>query len=310
MVVPKFQQYEEGDAILKSELVDEEYLRNNYRNEEETETAKGDAVTVNNVTYPMPDEYYAIESPYEQLEYVNKFITTIDLGISMDEVEQKIATGELDVSLTESDKRLVDRREARQERYRLLDVGLPKMTPLSDKPPVKVSFLPDEGENAEPGWSRKRRQEYLKAMLGGVEQPEILKYLGLGDAEQPEILEYEDEIDDTWRPNDFSASPEFPSEQPGRQRLDPSKRAMEDFSPPSPSARSIETQGEEQVSPEESIKATFSQKLSPERMEKALRILTPYGPEEGLRRLQETDPEVARQIEQHGHHTDDAPPAR
>ena len=126
VVVPKFQQYEEGDAILKSELVDEEYLRNNYRNEEETETAKGDAVTVNNVTYPMPDEYYAIESPYEQLEYVNKFITTIDLGISMDEVEQKIATGELDVSLTESDKRLVDRREARQERYRLLDVGAPK----------------------------------------------------------------------------------------------------------------------------------------------------------------------------------------
>lgn len=300
VVVPKFQQYEEGDAILKSELVDEEYLKDYYESGEEEE--KGDSVIVNNVTYPMPDEYYAIESPYERLEYTTKFVYTKELGISMDEVEQKVARGELDVSLNESEKEMLDRREASLKRRHLLDLGLPKMPPLSDKPPVKVRFLLDEGENAkpewsrQPGWLRKNRQEHLKEMLG--------------DAGQPEISDYEDGIGGARGTNDFSSSPEFPSEQPEGQRVDPPKQAMADLVPSSLPAKGIETHDEAHVSPEERIKAAVGQQLSPERMEKAVSILNQYGPEEGLRRLQKADSEVATQLERHSNHTVDRPSTR
>ena len=83
VVVPKRHQYEEGDAMLKSEIVDEEYLRNHYRSEgridQEILLDKGPTVKVlvNNVTYPIPDEYYEIENPYEQSEYITKFVKTL-----------------------------------------------------------------------------------------------------------------------------------------------------------------------------------------------------------------------------------------
>ena len=300
VVVPRFQQYEEGDAILKSELVDDEYLKDYYGSGEEKEMTKGDAVIVNNVTYPMPDEYYAIESPYEQLEYVNKFMATIELGISMAEVEQKVASGKLDVSLDESEKEMLDRKEARLKRRNLLDLGHPKMPPLSDTPPVKVSFLADEGENTkpewsrEPGWSRKSRQQHLKEMSR--------------DAGQPEISEYEDGIGDVSHANDFSFAPEFSSEQPEGQRFDQPKRAMGDYVLPSPPVKSIETNA--QVLPEERIKEAVGEQLSPERLEKALSILNQYGPEEGLRRLRQADSEVATQLERHSKHADAPPPTR
>ena len=46
---------------------------------------------------------------------------------------------------------------------------------------------------------------------------------------------------------------------------------------------------------EASLKAQFSS----ERFERAMDTLEQYGPEEGLRRLKENDPEVAKQVEQH-----------
>ena len=46
---------------------------------------------------------------------------------------------------------------------------------------------------------------------------------------------------------------------------------------------------------EASLKAQFPS----ERFERAMDTLEQYGPEEGLRRLKENDPEVAKRIEQH-----------
>ena len=286
VVVPKFQQYEEGDAILKSELIDEEYLKRYYGSGKEKEMAKGDAVTVNDVTYPMPDEYYDIENPYEREEYANKFGASLELGISMDEIEQKIASGELDMSLSESQKRMVDEIEAMNERarlsYQIHTLTLPKMPPLSDKPPVKVSFLPDEGEAAKRGWARKAQRKQDR----------------LGDVAQPQLSEYESGMDDTRRSNHRSVSPELPSELPKQQRVIPSKQAMQDSLTSSP--ESLETLIKAQISPEERMKAIFSEKLSPEH----------DAPDEKLRRLREADSEGAKQRERHNNHADDPPPAR
>ena len=62
-----------------------------------------------------------------------------------------------------------------------------------------------------------------------------------------------------------------------------------------PTNQHSDTPGEIQNNLETSLKA----QLSPERFERAMSTLERYGPEEGLRRLRETDPEVANQIERH-----------
>lgn len=48
---------------------------------------------------------------------------------------------------------------------------------------------------------------------------------------------------------------------------------------------------------EEDIKTAFRDQFSPERFNRALQTLNQYGTEEGLRRLKESDPEVAKRIE-------------
>ncbi len=57
--------------------------------------------------------------------------------------------------------------------------------------------------------------------------------------------------------------------------------------------KSPDTTGEIQSNMETALKAQFSS----ERFERTMDTLEQYGPEEGLRRLRETDPEVAKQIE-------------
>ena len=47
------------------------------------------------------------------------------------------------------------------------------------------------------------------------------------------------------------------------------------------------------------LEASLKEQFSSERFERAMSTLDRYGPEEGLRRLRENDPEVAKQIEQH-----------
>ena len=63
----------------------------------------------------------------------------------------------------------------------------------------------------------------------------------------------------------------------------------------------IEVDLEKQLTPElptaEGVETQLSERFSPERLEKAREVLERYGPEEGMRRLREDDPEVAAQFE-------------
>ena len=63
--------------------------------------------------------------------------------------------------------------------------------------------------------------------------------------------------------------------------------------PDIPTNKSPDTPGEIQSNLETTLKAQFSS----ERFDRAMNTLDQYGPEEGLRRLRENDPEIARQIE-------------
>ena len=65
--------------------------------------------------------------------------------------------------------------------------------------------------------------------------------------------------------------------------------------PDIPTTPSPDKLGEIQSNLENTLKAQFSS----ERFERAMDTLNRYGPEEGLRRLRENDPEVANQIERH-----------
>ena len=49
----------------------------------------------------------------------------------------------------------------------------------------------------------------------------------------------------------------------------------------------------------EGLEASLKEQFSSERFERAMSTLDRYGPEEGLRRLRENDPEVAKQVERH-----------
>ena len=66
----------------------------------------------------------------------------------------------------------------------------------------------------------------------------------------------------------------------------------------------IEAELEKQLTPEPpmaaGIETQLSERFAPERLEKAREVLERYGPEEGMRRLREDDPEVATQFER-GH---------
>ena len=52
----------------------------------------------------------------------------------------------------------------------------------------------------------------------------------------------------------------------------------------------------------EGFEASLKEQFSSERFERAMDTLEQYGPEEGLRRLRENDPEVAKQVEKARHH--------
>jgi hypothetical protein len=148
IIVPSQYQYEEGNAVLRSELDVPEKLKPSSSHITST-------IGINGVEYNLPEEYYIIEDRYERELYKRKFITAKELGGSMAEVEKQIAAGNLDVSLSEAQKRFVDQQEAERERIGML---APVAPPMSDKIPVKVSFLQDEDKEAIPipGWMRKR----------------------------------------------------------------------------------------------------------------------------------------------------------
>ncbi len=263
VIVPENSQYEEGDEILESELDPPELMQ------AEPPPAPSPLLIIRGVEHYAPEEYYSIVDPYERLEYTNKFVASIELGISMEDVEKKIAAGELDVSLSEAEKKMVDEEEAGGERVRSLDMGN-QTPPMSDTPPVKVSFLPDNGDTS-PGWSRKNEAVLWKSILEDMEGAEsVVNESGINE--------------DTDLPPVRSDSPLSPSNLPDMLKPTPSRPSVAEL--------------EKQLTPG-GIEAELSEGLSPERFDKAQQLIDQYGSEEGLRRLRKSDPEAARRFERH-----------
>ena len=261
VIVPEDMQYREGDAILRSEL--DPLILEAFEQDQRP-------APVEVAGEPVPDEYYAIEDPYERLEFVRKVMLSRISKTSLAEIEAKIAKGEIDVSLSAKAKENVDNNEAMKERGRML-LSFAKPAP-SDKPPVKVSFLPDEGEDALPGWMRKM-QGTLPSGSGETE-------FG-GDYSTTDPFSEGSINEDASGAPVRSDVPTSPSDLPD---------IVKPISPQSVAdlEKQLTTQG---------IEAELSKGLSPERFDKAQQLIDQSGTEEGLRRLWEMDPEAARQFE-------------
>lgn len=264
VIVPKWAQYEEGDAILESEL-DPPQIG------EAALAAKPwllRKLIIDGVEHSPPDEFYSIEDPYERAEYFKKFDYSVENNLSMAEVEKQLAQGELDVSLTDDEKSRIAQSEIEAERSKLLTVSGPE---LSDTPPVKVSLLPDEGEDALPGWMRKEEDN---SQQNGEDK--VLSELSYSETD--------------------SGSNGNISDDPGQELTNvPSLLDSPDMAkstPPLPSVADLE----KQVTPQ-GIEAQLREQLSPEQLGKAQQLIDEFGTEEGLRRLRESDPNAARRLE-------------
>ena len=265
VLVPEGLQYEEGDVISKSEFLTPAF----YEDHETPQPGEGALYILGEVEYPLPDDYYAIEDKYLREEYFEKFAWSIKNGVSMEEVEKKVATGELDFSLSKEQKRLVDEHEAMKQRMQMLDMG--GAPPVFDKPPVKVQFLPDNAVGAPPGWMRKQDGSLPSAM---------------GEVIYDRNDSGADTIDDATAAQVQSDMPISPSDLSSVVEL--SRRDELGAEPPQPSAPPSVEQ----------IEARLKQRLSPQQFGNAQQLIDQYGTEEGLRRLREMDPEAARQFEQ------------
>ena len=252
--VPRDWQYEEGDQILQSELISQDFFA-------EEEPWRGAVMNIQGVEYPFPEEYYSIEDPYERDEYSNKFAYSIKNKVSMVEIEKKVAKGELDFSLSEEAKRYADASKTKRERARRLTPNLP---PVSDLPPVKVSFLPDD-EARRPGWMQKQELNAWQSILAGEEEGSR-------------------EIFDGGNINEDASG------SPVRSDVPTSPSDLSDMVKPTPSPSSV-ADIEKQLTPQ------GIEGVSPDRFDKAQQLIDEYGTEEGLRRLREMDPETARQFE-------------
>ena len=108
-------------------------------------------------------------------------------------------------------------------------------------------------------------------------------------AEQPPFVEPEPPLSDliptsTWGestiPNTENRSVAAPTVEP--------EKILAELSPEPPA-----------LPTEEELETALRERFSPERFERAMTTLERYGPEEGLRRLREADPEVAEQVERY-----------
>ncbi len=285
VIVPRDAQYAEGDAISRSEL-DPPILGEAARYQKSWWARN--KLIIEGVDYYPPEEYYSMADPYEREEYFNKFTWSIEHGISMAEVEKKVAQGELDFSLSEDAKKHVDQRLAIVERSKMLAPGAPP--PLSDKPPVKVSFLPDEGEFALPGWMRKQELQALnvgRSILadGGEASGAIFDEGSLnGDASGASVRS-----DNPLSPSDLSGVVESTFTHRSKPGIETSNKAATP-----PTAENVETQLREQLSRFDKAQQLF---------DKAQQLIGRYGSEEGLRRFREMHPEAAAQFERRHRNT-------
>lgn len=278
VAVDKDDQYKDGDAILRSDLITRSHpwgFSEDQVNEKRSEEFK---FIKDGVEYTMPDEYFTLDE-YERDEYFKKFRLTLDYGISMDEVEAKIAAGELDASLTDAEKKQIEARlsieaailEEEKHRAGLLDPLGPKPT-LSDLPPVNVTFKPEAeyGHTLPESRSQIDDDGFWESVLADVETAS-------------------DESIDEQLPTPIAVS-ELPISTP-RVNRDPDVENSVPMAevPPMP----------ENLTPE-SVKAQLKERFSPEEFSKAQQLLEKYGAEEGLRRFRERPPEH-KGVQRHSH---------
>ena len=261
VIVPHDTQYEEGDAILRSEL--DPLILEAFEQDQRP-------APVEVAGEPVPDEYYAIEDPYERLEFIRKVMLSRISKTSLAEIEAKIAKGEIDVSLSARAKENVDNNEAMKERGRML-LSFAKPA-LSDKPPVKVSFLSDTAEDAMPGWMRKMQG----TLPSGSGAPEFGGDYSVTD------------------PFSEGSINEDASGAPVRSDVPASPSDLPDIVKPI-SPQSV-TDIEKQLTPQE-IASELIEGLPTNPADKAQKLIDQYGTVEGLRRLREVDPGAARQFE-------------
>ena len=276
VIVPRDSQYEEGAAILQSEL-DPALIEMTDGNRKSWQNIK---LTVNDVDYYPPEAYYSIADPYKSEEYFNKFTWSVENSVSMAEVEKKVAKGELDFSLSEEAKRHVDQKLTVMERSKML---VPEIPPQSDKMPVKVSFLSDEGKDVLPGWMQK-----LKGTLSS------------GSSEAVSDGDYS-----ATDPFSEGSINEDASGAPVRSDVPVSPSNLSDIVKPTPSSPSV-ADLEKQLTPE-GIEAELTGGLSADPADKAQQLIDRYGTEEGLRRLRESDPDLARRFDRERRLSRDAP---
>lgn len=150
-MVPEEHQYKEGDAIHESEIMPVPAFI-----EAKLIEPPKKAIIWQGVEYPYPDEYYKIEDRFERELYVEKFGESLEGSIPMEEVDKKIAAGEISLSeLSENARQSIEYEDKLLERANMLS---PNPTGVSDNPPVKVRFLNDGSPRA--GWERKLESKH------------------------------------------------------------------------------------------------------------------------------------------------------
>ena len=154
--------------------------------------------------------------------------------------------------------------------------------PLSDKPPVKVSFLPDDGEGAVPGWM----QKMLRSSRAGL-PPGALEGAGL----PPSVLGGSESVS----AGGYSGVSNF--SEGGNTDTASEAPVSASFQPETPSRRSETGVDVTHPAIPPSASAIMGEGLSLDSYDTAKQLFDQYGTAEGLRRFREMDPEAARQFE-------------
>lgn len=161
--------------------------------------------------------------------------------------------------------------------------------PLSDKPPVKVSFLPNDGEGAVPGWMQKMLRSSMAELPPGALEGAGLPPSVLGGSESVSAGGYSGVSNFSEGGNTDTAP--VGSEAP----------VSASFQPETPSRRSETGVDVTHQAIPPSASAIMGEGLSLDSYDTAKQLFDRYGAEEGLRRLREMDPDAARQFERERH---------
>ena len=259
--VPRNWAYQDGDAISRSELAPR------------VTRQISESITMDGVKYDMPKEYFTMDA-YEQHQYKKKLTLAHYNGIAIDEVERRIAAGEIEassLSLSEGEKRQIDESErVRMEREQALK------PPLLDQSTVKVRFLADDQTG--PGWLQDVN-EFI-AVLGPPE--------GTKNSRNDTTLPFVSPQGEVEVPDGFDTQFDEAGRSPvGQVHLH--REAGHVYEPPTVQTATPPTT--------ENVETQLKGQLSLEQFDKAQQLIDEYGTEEGLRRLRESDPEAARQFE-------------